>query len=589
MTDDASDPVTDVLVLVSAPGNRRVLVSWVKNTEGHRLVELVDPDDEASLPSFDVCLADRPGIRRFADGIRAAQQRNRTFLPCLLVEESGRSLDGLDNAILELVDDVVTAPIDPAQLRFRIDTLARRRRLSQHLQESEARYRRLFELAPNAGFLLEDGEIRATNRAAEQFFDCDSEALVGRSLAAAVADEDRPSFQQLIAEAPSEIGPEGPRYRTVACNLDGDTAICEVAAVRTGESDERLVLVRDMTEHIERQRRLELYRRAMDEATIGVTITDPSLPDNPLIYVNDRFVEMTGYDREEALGHNCRFLQGDGTDEEAVGRIRAAIDDERPVTEIILNYRKNGEPFYNALDVMPVRDADNVVTNFLGFQRDVTEQVRNRRRLSVLDRVLRHNVRNRMNVVVGHTEQLSDHDDPAVREAAARIRGAGEELLEQSDTARRFRDVVSSGPSVEIRDLTADAREAIAEVRSGYPAATIHESLPDSAPVRGGQGIPLAVSELIENAAEHGESPIVVRVEPGATETLLTVSDQGVGIPEQELTVFSDDEEQPTEHSGGVGLWLIRWTVERAGGQIEYTGENETRVELSFPTANGKS
>ena len=586
----SESPVADettVLVLVSDRGNRRVLVDWIRSASGYCLATPSDADESDRLPAFDVCLADRSGLRRFTDEIRRSRTDERLFLPCLLVEERGRSLESIDASIRGLIDDVVTTPIDPARLRFRIDTLARRRQLSRELWETEERYRRLFELAPNAKFLLEGGEIRAANRAAEQFLERDSASLSGVSLAPFVVDEDRPSFERILEEAPADVGPDGPRFRTVTFAVNDRTATCEVTAVRTGEDDELLVLVRNVTERVERESRLELYRRAMDEATIGITITDPDLPGNPLIYVNDKFLETTGYDREEALGRNCRFLQGERTDRQTVARIRRAIDEQRPVSEVLVNYRENGEPFYNALDVTPVRDASGTVTNFLGFQRDVTERVRNRRRLSVLDRVLRHNVRNRMNVVIGYADQLTEHEDPAVRTAAEHVEAAAEDLLGQSETARHFRDVVNNETSVlTTRDLVVDALEAVQEIRSGYPDVPVHVALPEEAPIRGDQGVPLAVVELIQNAAEHGDPPVLVRISPGPEETLFSVTDQGEGIPEHEHAVFAETEERPMEHAGGVGLWLVRWTVERVGARIAYVDDDDgSTIEIYFQTA----
>ena len=122
-------------------------------------------------------------------------------------------------------------------------------------------------------------------------------------------------------------------------------------------------------------RRLALFRRAMDEATIGISITNPNHPENPLVYVNDGFCRLTGYDREAVLGRNCRFLQGPDTEEATVDCIRAAIEAEEPVTVELLNYRADGEPFWNLLTVAPVRDNGGGVTHYLGFQRDITERI----------------------------------------------------------------------------------------------------------------------------------------------------------------------------------------------------------------------
>ncbi len=107
-------------------------------------------------------------------------------------------------------------------------------------------------------------------------------------------------------------------------------------------------------------------------AAEGVTIADARLPDRPLIYVNEGFERVTGYPATEALGRNCRFLQGPGTDAGAVERIRAAVAGERECVEEILNYRRDGTTFWNRLSITPVRDESGEVTHFIGIQSDVT-------------------------------------------------------------------------------------------------------------------------------------------------------------------------------------------------------------------------
>ncbi|AHF98579.1 histidine kinase [Halostagnicola larsenii XH-48] len=112
--------------------------------------------------------------------------------------------------------------------------------------------------------------------------------------------------------------------------------------------------------------------RAVNEAPVGVTISDPSLEDNPLVYINDTYRELTGYGFEDIVGENCRILQGPDSDPDAVGEMRAAIDDERPVTVELKNYRKDGSEFWNEVTIAPVYDDRGELTNYVGFQNDIT-------------------------------------------------------------------------------------------------------------------------------------------------------------------------------------------------------------------------
>ena len=113
--------------------------------------------------------------------------------------------------------------------------------------------------------------------------------------------------------------------------------------------------------------------RAVDEAPVGITVSDPSLPDNPLVYANQGYADLTGYDIEEVLGRNCRLLQGPDTDEETVARMREAIDNEEPVSVELLNYREDGTPFWNRVTLAPLYDGGEL-THYIGFQEEVTER-----------------------------------------------------------------------------------------------------------------------------------------------------------------------------------------------------------------------
>jgi PAS domain S-box-containing protein len=126
----------------------------------------------------------------------------------------------------------------------------------------------------------------------------------------------------------------------------------------------------------------------LDNCVNGVTLSDPDLPDNPIVYANEVFEEMTGYSRDEILGRNCRFLQGDEHEQPAVDQIRAALAEKRPVEVTLRNYRKDGSLFYNRLMIRPLLDPDGNVIYYLGVQYDVTEQVQARQEIDRLTQLL---------------------------------------------------------------------------------------------------------------------------------------------------------------------------------------------------------
>lgn len=137
-----------------------------------------------------------------------------------------------------------------------------------------------------------------------------------------------------------------------------------------------------------------LERRAMSASEVSFTIADARAPGVPLVWVNPAFTATTGYAADEVLGTNCRFLQGPGTDRDAVARIRAAVDGGTTAGETLLNYRKDGTAFWNQLTLSPVHDELGTLTHFVGVQADVTARVETARsREAALDAAISANHR----------------------------------------------------------------------------------------------------------------------------------------------------------------------------------------------------
>ena len=119
-----------------------------------------------------------------------------------------------------------------------------------------------------------------------------------------------------------------------------------------------------------------LLDRAVEASSNGIVITDPKLPDNPIVYVNPAFERISGYALEEVRGINCRFLQGDEGDQAALDELRAALREERECRVVLRNFHKDGTLFWNELHVSPVHDEGGRLTNFVGVQNDITERRR---------------------------------------------------------------------------------------------------------------------------------------------------------------------------------------------------------------------
>jgi diguanylate cyclase (GGDEF)-like protein/PAS domain S-box-containing protein len=134
-------------------------------------------------------------------------------------------------------------------------------------------------------------------------------------------------------------------------------------------------------ERILSQERLQMMERAIESCSNGIAITDATVADNPIIYVNPSFERITGYSRDELIGKNCRFLQGSDTDTAAAKQLRIAIEEGRESQVILRNFRKDGTPFWHELSIAPVYNSRRHLTHFIGVQTDITDRQRSEEEL----------------------------------------------------------------------------------------------------------------------------------------------------------------------------------------------------------------
>nr|AML79615.1 putative LOV domain-containing protein [Rhodiola rosea] len=139
-------------------------------------------------------------------------------------------------------------------------------------------------------------------------------------------------------------------------------------------NDSRSNSIDDIVRHKEKRKGMDLAT-TLERIEKNFVITDPRLPDNPIIFASDSFLELTEYSREEILGRNCRFLQGPETDPETVRKIREAIDNQTEVTVQLINYTKSGKNFWNVFHLQPMRDNKGDVQYFIGVQLDGSEHI----------------------------------------------------------------------------------------------------------------------------------------------------------------------------------------------------------------------
>jgi signal transduction histidine kinase len=211
-------------------------------------------------------------------------------------------------------------------------------------------------------------------------------------------------------------------------------------------------------------------------------------------------------------------------------------------------------------------------------------------RLTVLNRILRHDIRNHAQIIQGNAEFLADAGSGDGRSARIILQAAADlvELGEHArDIERMMQDDAAERRTVDLAELVETNCERL---RREYPAAEIDVSIPESRPVSAHPLLDSAVANVIENAVEHNDKPtprVEIEMETFARTVEMRVTDDGPGIPRDELDVIERGYETELSHAGGLGLWIIDWIVSASGGTVQFEGNEPAgtvvRVRLDLP------
>lgn len=299
------------------------------------------------------------------------------------------------------------------------------------IEAERARFVDLYDFAPMGYLTLSpDGRITAANLAAASMLGVTRDTLLRGTFAEYVDVGDRTGLASCIASAVKgtpraecelRLAAPSPRLRFlhVVCAPDADGSAVRISLL-------------DITARHAAVQQLQLRDRAMQVVPHGIVITDPRQPDNPIVYVNAGFEVMSGYSAREAVGRNCRFLQGADTNPDTVRTIRDAVTHGLACAVEILNYRQNGEPYWCALSITPVRDDAGRLVHFIGVQLDLSERrlleraLREAQRLESVGRLaggIAHDFSNLLTVINGSSDYLQDalRTDDALRDVALDI------------------------------------------------------------------------------------------------------------------------------------------------------------------------
>ncbi|WP_270170838.1 ATP-binding protein [Paenibacillus sp. SYP-B4298] len=340
----------------------------------------------------------------------------------------------------------------------------------------------------------------------------------------------------------------------------------------------------------------------------SVTIADARAKDCPLIYVNQQFVELTGYEENEVIGKNCRFLQGPATDPEAVGRLREAIAKRESATVELLNYCKDGRPFWNEVNLDPIFDTNGECIYFVGIQFEITDRKLAQQQLveaaAAADAAneaksrfianMSHEIRTPLNGIMGMTDLMMLTDMTLEQQENMHIiqNCADTLLLLMNDildlSKIEANKLVTEQIEVNIRELVDTTVKAHLPIAAEKRLSIVSHVLPEVP--RQLLGDPNRLRQVLNNLlgnavkfTDTGIISIVVRlagIEDRTVTLQFEIQDTGIGISPADhgklFKSFSQVDDSHTRKYGGTGLGLAisKQLVELMGGQISVQSES---------------
>lgn len=298
-------------------------------------------------------------------------------------------------------------------------------------------------------------------------------------------------------------------------------------------------------------------------------------------YVSPSLERLLGYDLARFAGSDVQqYVHPDDRDELRAALQRVDGPDDAPLLDLRFQHADGGSRRFKTT-VKRLHDEVLLVGT------DITEQQRYRQRLQVLNRVLRHDLKNNVNVIQLRAEFLEKHVDEEGERHLDPILRKCEALENLSEMARDIDIVLSEGSELQTVDIVEAVRAAVDRLEGAYPGTTVRVDAPTEASVLIDQLYPSLFDNLLENAVEHNDRPdpeIDVTVERNSETVDVTIADNGPGLPKEERRVLDAERETPLDHTSGLGLWLVKWIVSRSGGEMTF-GENEPRgtaIHLTF-------
>ena len=594
--DSQQDPAV-IYPLIDNPGNKRVLCEWIEDHDDYAVAD----NEPLSGATFDICLVDQPALLEHSEAIEEVKTAAKPALMPVLLLVSDLNSDLVDtdqgkiadNVFATTVDELISLPIRQAELEWRLHTLRRLQTQSLDLKSQTERLRKFQQAieASGHGIMITDtdGTIEYINPAFEEITGYSSTEAIGSTPTILKSGEMSDSFYENLWD--TITAGETWRGEIVDRRKDGSRYIADqtIAPIvdEMGNPSAYVAVQTDVTERKRLEDRLKRHRDIVQRLEDPIMLQDM---DGQFVLVNDALCEFAGRSAEELEGSDEYAFMNEST-ARVIDRQKQIVHwTEQPVTYSVsptFEYSRKEAVFYTSR--YPYYSEDGELAGTLAICRDVTDLDERTRQLHVLDNILRHNIRNSLNVIYGQGARLRSAVDGELEEAAESIIETADDLLTTSEKSHDITKVLSDDIEIRPIDLAKDLERIAATVAADWPEVSLSVSTPDNIIVIAHPAIESALKELIVNAVAHNdhETPRVeVTATAGDEVANVHISDNGPGMSEFDREVLeSGSATGVLSHGSGLGLWLVYWVIKRSHGDISITDRDEpgTTVTVSVP------
>ena len=337
-------------------------------------------------------------------------------------------------------------------------------------------------------------------------------------------------------------------------------------------------VVKDITETKARERKIReqkrRYRSLFDSIQDAIVVTDD---DRDVVNCNAAFSALFGYELEEIAGDDVALIYDEDTDFDVVEYTLDGNADDTTATTTVQLEKKSGQVFPAEATVFERQRGNGESNGFVVLIRDVSDREDRLTQMKVIDRVLRHNLRNDLNVIQGLAETA---ETPATAFEAEQIIDTSQKLLRTASKWREITSFLSSQPKKEHLDVVQIAESVVSRLQNRHPETEIRVECPETCPVVSTRALGIALEELVQNAVVHSsrdDVSVTVTVERGDTTSTIRVLDDGDPIPEMERRVLSWEQDiEPLYHGSGMGLWLVNLIVRQSDGVLSFDENDPT-------------